>query len=299
MFEHPVIALVATVGLVLAGLVIALLPLELYALHRRGALQRTRVREMLASASPLVPTLLTEGLALMFVAAVFTGAAKLALWQLPVTWWSAGAAIIAADFVYYWDHRAGHGNRLYWAISHSVHHSSPTFDQTTGLRVSFVDGFVSPVFYLPLVLLGLDPGLVIASLLVVVGYQQWLHTEAIGRLPLLDPWLNTPSNHRVHHGVQVAYLDRNFGGIFIVWDRLFGTYVREDEPVRYGLTKPLASTHPWRVHTAELTRLVRDLAATPRSWDRLARLWHGPAWEPRSPRVTSPSAAEGKRGCDG
>jgi sterol desaturase/sphingolipid hydroxylase (fatty acid hydroxylase superfamily) len=288
-FDHPVVSAVAAVGLVLAALVVVLLPLELVRLRRRGALDRARVREVLASASPLVPTLLTDGLALAATAAVYGAAARASPWEIPVAWWSVSIAIVAADFLYYWDHRLGHANRLYWAVSHSVHHSSPVYDQSTGLRVSFVDGFIAPWFYLPLVLVGFDPGLVLASLLVVAGYQQWLHTEAVGRLPWLDGWLNTPSNHRVHHGAQPAYLDRNFGGIFVVWDRLFGTYAREEEAPRYGLTRPLGSTHPWRVHTAELTRLGRDLLRTRRWRDRLARLWRGPAWEP-SPRATGASA---------
>jgi sterol desaturase/sphingolipid hydroxylase (fatty acid hydroxylase superfamily) len=187
--------------------------------------------------------------------------------------------------MYYWDHRAAHRNRAYWALAHSVHHSSPQFDQTTGLRVSFVDGFVSPWFYVPVVLAGFDPLLVGGCLAVIIGWQQWLHTEAIDRLPWLDPWLNTPSNHRVHHGVQARYQDVNYGAILMLWDRAFGTYVAESprEPRRYGITHPIASTHPLEVHLAEARRLWRDLAATPDWRTRLARLWHAPDWRPEHP----------------
>jgi sterol desaturase/sphingolipid hydroxylase (fatty acid hydroxylase superfamily) len=144
-----------------------------------------------------------------------------------------------------------------------VHHSSPQYDQTVGLRITFLDGFVTIWFYVPLVLLGFSPALIAASFGLILGYQQWIHTETIGRLPWLDGWLNTPSNHRVHHGIQPHYLDRNYGAILMVWDRMFGTYQREDVPVRYGLTHPIGSSNPIAVHFCELGRLWRELKRTP------------------------------------
>jgi sterol desaturase/sphingolipid hydroxylase (fatty acid hydroxylase superfamily) len=132
------------------------------------------------------------------------------------------------------------------------------------------------------VAIGFDPLLVAACFALIIGWQQWLHTETIGRLPWLDGWLNTPSNHRAHHGVQARYQDVNFGAILIVWDRLFGTWVPEcdEEPVRYGITHPIESPNPIEVHLCEARRLWRDLAATPRYRDRLRRLLHAPAWKP-------------------
>jgi sterol desaturase/sphingolipid hydroxylase (fatty acid hydroxylase superfamily) len=266
----------------LGAAIVLLLPLEIYVLWCRGQFNRARWMEMLASISPFLPTLLTGTVVLAFISALYFGAAALTPMTIPTNPFTIVLCVLLVDFCYYWDHRAGHQNRLYWAISHSVHHSSHQYDQTTGLRVSFIDGFLSPWFYLPAVLLGFEPALVLASLLFILGWQQWLHTELVGKLPLLDGWLNTPSNHRVHHGVQPQYLDRNFGAVLMVWDRLFGTYAAEVEPVRYGLTDPIASANPLKVHLCEALRLWRALRSA-RGWRlRLALLWHRPGWSPSS-----------------
>jgi sterol desaturase/sphingolipid hydroxylase (fatty acid hydroxylase superfamily) len=251
------------------------LPWELWQLYRRGRLTRAVVREMLASASPYLPLVLTSGLAIAWFTLVLTSAAEISPWALPVTPWSAALAVLAVDFVYYWDHRCNHRVRLLWAVAHSVHHSSPQYDQTIGLRITFLDGFISIWFYAPLALVGFDPALLAAAFGVILGYQQWLHTETIGRLRWLDGWLNTPSNHRVHHGVQPQYLDKNFGAILMIWDRLFGTYQRETVPVIYGLTHPIGSSHPFAVHFHELGRLWHRLRQT-RGIGRRARLLFSP-----------------------
>jgi sterol desaturase/sphingolipid hydroxylase (fatty acid hydroxylase superfamily) len=274
-----------TAALVFGAAIVVFLPWELLRLRRTGRLDRARLREMLASASPFLPTLLLGGVVTAFVLGLYAGVGALVPWSIPTNGFTALLALLLVDFMYYWDHRTAHRNRTYWALAHSVHHSSPAYDQTTGLRVSFIDGFISPWFYVPVVAVGFDPLLVAACLALAIGWQQWLHTAAVGRLPWLDPWLNTPSNHRAHHGVQARYQDVNYGAILIVWDRLFGTYAREseDEPVRYGITHPIASTNPIEVHLCEARRLWRDLAATPRWRDRLRRLWHAPDWKPADP----------------
>jgi len=276
----PLIAGITLAGTLSGGLILLFLPWELWRYYRDGRLNGARIREMLASASPLLPTLAVNGVVTAYFLALFGAAALLAPWQIPVTPWSALAALLAVDFMYYWDHRVAHQNRTYWALAHSVHHSSPQYDQTTGLRVSFADGFFSPWFYLPPILLGFDPVLIGACFGVILGYQQWLHTESIGKLPWLDGWLNTPSNHRVHHGVQAQYQDRNYGAILILWDRLFGTWAREDERVRYGVTCPLNSSNPVAVHLHEARRLWADLRASSGWRERLGRLWHRPDWQP-------------------
>lgn len=265
----------------LSALFVVFLPLETWRRHRAGRLDRRSVREMLASASPLLPTLLAGPLVLAFIAALYGLAHALTPLRLPVDWGTAALALLLVDFLYYWDHRAAHRVRAYWAIGHSVHHSSWQYDQTTAFRISFVDGFISPWFYLPAVLLGFHPMLVVACLGLVLAYQQWLHTESVGRLGWLDGIFNTPSNHRAHHAVQPQYIDRNYGAVLIVWDRLFGTYVREDEAPVYGLTEQIGSAHPWRVHAAEALKLWRDLRRTPRWRDRWRMLWHPPGWVPR------------------
>lgn len=270
-----------TLATALSALFVVFLPLELWRRYRAGRLDRRSVREMLASASPLVPTLLTGPLVLAFIAGLYATAHAITPLRLPTTWGTAALALLLVDFLYYWDHRAAHRVRAYWAISHSVHHSSWQYDQTTAFRISFVDGFLSPWFYVPAVLLGFHPMLVAACLGLILAYQQWLHTESVGRLGWLDSVFNTPSNHRAHHAVQPQYLDRNYGAVLIVWDRLFGTYAREHETPVYGLTEQIGSAHPWRVHATEAVKLWRDLKRAPDGRTRWALLWKPPGWVPQ------------------
>jgi sterol desaturase/sphingolipid hydroxylase (fatty acid hydroxylase superfamily) len=264
----------------LSALFVVFLPLELWRRYRAGRLDRHSVREMLTSASPLLPTLLAGPLVLAFIAGLYTMAYAITPLRLPTTWGTAALALLLVDFLYYWDHRAAHRVRAYWAIAHSVHHSSWQYDQTTAFRISFVDGFISPWFYVPAVLLGFHPMLVAACLGLILAYQQWLHTETVGRLGWLDAVFNTPSNHRAHHAVQPQYIDRNYGAVLMVWDRLFGTYVRENDTPVYGLTEQIGSAHPWRVHAAEALKLWRDLKQA-RNWrTRWALLCCPPGWKP-------------------
>ncbi len=266
---------------VIFGSAIAIfLPLELWQLHRKGRLTWAYVREMGASISPLIPTLLTAGVVTVFIFGLYGIAEGFQLWTIPVTLWTTLVALILVDFIYYWDHRLAHRVRLYWAVAHSVHHSSSQFDQTTALRVSFMDGFISPWFYVPLVLAGFDPLVVLGCFGVMLAYQQWIHTESIGRLGWLDAVFNTPSNHRVHHGSQQQYLDRNYGGIFIIWDRIFGTYAAEEAPVIYGLTTPLGTSNPVTVHIAEAVNLLRDLLKSRSGREVWSRLFDPPGTEP-------------------
>jgi sterol desaturase/sphingolipid hydroxylase (fatty acid hydroxylase superfamily) len=251
----------------LAAAILIMLPIELW--RQRRTLNRAAWKEMAASAGVFLPALATSGVVVAFITVLWGAADALTPWRIPTTVWSALLCLLLVDFLFYWDHRVAHRVRGLWAVAHSVHHSSPRYDQTTGLRVSFVDGFTSPWFYLPAVLVGFDPLLVAAAFGVMLSYQQWLHTETIGRLGWFDRVFNSPANHRVHHGSQDIYLDKNYGGILILWDRLFGTWQPERERPVYGLTTPIGSSHLWTVHTAEAKALWRDLRAA-RSWrDRL------------------------------
>jgi sterol desaturase/sphingolipid hydroxylase (fatty acid hydroxylase superfamily) len=235
---------------------VVLLPFEIWREYRARKLTKRRWLEMLANVSPLMPTIVVAGLVTAFVIWLFASAATIAPWHLPVNLWTALAAVVLVDAVYYWDHRIGHRVRLVWAISHSVHHSSPLFNQTTALRISFVDGFISPWFYTVVIFIGFDPLLVASAFGFNLAYQQWIHTELIGKLGWFDRWFNSPSNHRVHHGSQKQYLDKNYGGILMIWDRLLGTYEPENEMVNYGLTEPINSVNPWKVHFEEMARLI-------------------------------------------
>jgi sterol desaturase/sphingolipid hydroxylase (fatty acid hydroxylase superfamily) len=202
---------------------------------------------------------------------LFFGMYESVSWRVPLTTGTALLCLLLVDFLYYWEHRVGHEVNLCWAMYHSVHHSAQHYDQSIGLRISFADFFVSPLFFLPLVLFGFHPLLVFACLGVVLGWQQWIHTEMVPKLLWLDRWLNTPSNHRVHHGSNPEYLDKNYGGILIVWDRLFGTYEVEKETVVYGLVEPLESHHPLDVHIHVFRKLMKKARET-HSWSELARL---------------------------
>lgn len=246
-------------ALLLVGLPI--LALELWRLGRSGGLDRSRVAGMLTSAFCLLPATLAEIAFAGALAALFFGTAALAPWSIPVSWTTAIACFLLVDFLYYWEHRLGHEVNALWAAYHSVHHSADHFDQTIALRISFVDFFVTPLIYLPLVVAGFHPLLVFACFGLVLAWQQWIHTELVGRLALLDPWLNTPSNHRVHHGRNDAYIDRNYGGVLMIWDRLFGTYAPETVAVDYGLVEPLASRNPFAVHFHVLGKLIRKIGA--------------------------------------
>ena len=198
--------------------------------------------------------------------------------DIPVTWWSIGIAFIAEDFAYYWFHRTAHRIRWFWA-SHVVHHSSQHYNLSTALRQTWTGQFsLSFAFRLPLFLIGFDPRLILFCAGLNLVYQFFIHTETVRRLPGPIEWLfNTPSHHRAHHGTNPRYLDRNFGGVFIVWDRLFGTFEaeRDDEPVRYGIIRNLASFNPVWVATHEWVAIGRDLIRAP-DWRTRWRAVAGP-----------------------
>jgi len=184
----------------------------------------------------------------------------------------------AEDFCYYWFHRLHHGVRALWAV-HVNHHSSQHYNLSTALRQPLLTPFTGPLFWAPLPLLGFPPWMVLTAQAWSLLYQFWLHTEAIDRLPApLEFVLNTPSHHRVHHGANLAYLDTNHGGILIIWDRLFGTFAREEERVVYGLTKNLTTYNPLRVGFHEFAAIARDVARAPTVGAKLGYLLAPPGW---------------------
>ena len=188
-------------------------------------------------------------------------------------------AIIGWDLIYYWDHRISHETRFFWA-SHVNHHSSLEFNLSTALRQPWT-AFQTAFFVGFLALVGVSPALIVMSGAINLLYQYWIHTEVVGRIGPFERVLNSASHHRVHHGSNPQYLDKNYGGIFIVWDRLFGTYEPEVEPVRYGLTKDIHSYNLLTIAFHEWRALGRDVRAT-RGWrDRARRLYKGPGWEPQ------------------
>ena len=186
-------------------------------------------------------------------------------------------AILGWDFLYYWNHRLSHESRWLWAV-HVVHHSSERYNLSTALRQPVAEGVTLTVPYGLLGLLGVRPRLIEHARGINLIYQFWIHTETIRRLGRLEKLLNTPSHHRVHHGSNSRYLDRNHGSILIIWDRLFGTFEDEDEPVVYGLTRNVESYNPLRIATHEWRDIAADVASAGTWHDRFSFLLRGPGW---------------------
>lgn len=189
------------------------------------------------------------------------------------------AATAAWDFIYYWNHRFMHSSRYLWAL-HVVHHSSEHYNLSTALRQSVGDALGLFVPYGAMGLLGFRPQMIERARGINLIYQYWVHTDTIGKLGPAEKVLNTASHHRVHHGSNRKYLDRNHGSILIVWDRMFGTFQEEDddEPVVYGLTKNINTFNPVKVATHELVDIGRDVAGADTWTDRLSFVLRGPGW---------------------
>lgn len=201
-------------------------------------------------------------------------------------------ALLAYDFLYYWYHRAAHRVAMLWA-AHVVHHQSEDFNLSTALRQSSTSFLLSWVFFIPLALLGVPPVVFAVVAIIDLVYQYWVHTEHIGRLGWFDRWFVSPSNHRVHHAVNDAYLDRNFGGILIIWDRLFGTYAEEDPQVRciYGTRDPLRSFNPFVANLQVWRQLAMD-SWRARRWADKCRVWiKPPGWRPTDVAARFPRPA--------
>ena len=207
---------------------------------------------------------------------------QVALWQLdPGQWWVWVAALVAYDFCYYWHHRLGHTCALFWA-AHVVHHQSEDYNLSTALRQTSSGFLLGWLFYLPMAVAGFPPAVFAVVALVDLLYQYWVHTQHIGRLGWFDRWFCSPSNHRVHHGVNTRYLDRNFGGIWVVWDRLFGTFAEEDpaEPVVYGTRSALRSWNPLWANLEVYASLALD-SWRASSWGDRLKVWLAPpGWRP-------------------
>lgn len=207
----------------------------------------------------------------------------------PTWWWAWILCFVLDDFFYYVFHRAAHRVRWFWA-SHVIHHSSQHYNLSTALRQTWTGVIsLSFIFRIPLVFIGFPPEMVLFCGGLNLIYQFWIHTEAIGRMPAwFEAVMNTPSHHRVHHGVNPRYLDANYAGVFIIWDRMFGSFVREDDgdPVRYGIVKQLGSFNILWAAFHEWIGIARDLWGAP--WrHKLSYLWREPGWTHDGSRLTS------------
>lgn len=199
------------------------------------------------------------------------------VFDLPNAAWTWVLLFFAEDHCYYWFHRMHHQVRCLWA-AHINHHSSTHYNLSTALRQSWLTPFTGPIFWAPLPLLGFSPVMVLTAQACSLLYQFWLHTEAVRTLGPLEWILNTPSHHRVHHGTNLEYLDKNHAGILIIWDRLFGTFAQERAPVVYGITTNIKSYHPWRIAFHEVAAIARSVA-TATSWRaRVGYMLSPPGW---------------------
>ncbi len=212
------------------------------------------------------------------------------LWTVPLDrWWSIPLLFLTVEFFYYWHHRLSHEIRWLWA-THAVHHSPNHLNFFAALRLGWT-GEISGAFLLltPIVILGFHPYAVFATLALNLVYQFWIHSEWLPRLGILEGFLNTPSNHRVHHASNAEYLDRNYGGVTVIFDRLFGTYApeRQEEPCKFGLVTPLESTNPVTIALHEWQNLIRDLRACANWKQRAQTLLGPPGWRPDGTGVTS------------
>ncbi len=199
--------------------------------------------------------------------------------EIPMNGWTWALSLLAADFTYYWMHRIEHEHRVLWA-NHSVHHSSEDYNLTISMRLSIIESVIEWIFLIPMILIGFNPFQAIISLIFVAQYQTWIHTERIVKLGWLDEVFNTPSVHRVHHGSNRKYLDKNYGGILILWDKLFGTFQREEEKVVYGLTKNINSNNPITINFIEYKNIWKDVKRC-RSWrDRFKIIFGNLIWKP-------------------
>lgn len=198
--------------------------------------------------------------------------------DLPLTGWTIVGCIVLADLAYYWEHRFLHMNGFGWA-THTVHHSSPHFNLSVAYRHGPMDWFFPLFFYLPLAFLGFNPFIIFLAEVIVQVYQTLLHTETVKKLPRpIEAIFNTPSHHRVHHATNKQYLDKNYAGIFIIWDKMFGSFAKEEEKVNYGVYPRINSVNPFIVFFSGYGKFLQRLWLAP-SWSyRVKLFFKSPTW---------------------
>ena len=272
---------------------LALIALE-FVVGLRSGRNTYRLNDALSSIGLGVMSQLTGVFSALLLLAIY-GAVyqQVALWQWPVhSAWTWLAALLLYDFCYYWRHRLGHTVALLWA-AHAVHHQSEDYNLSTALRQTSSGWLADWLFYLPMALLGVPPLVFGVVALIDLLYQYWVHTQHIGKLGAFDRWFCAPSNHRVHHAVNDRYLDKNYGGILIVWDRLFGSYAEEDpaEPCVYGTRAPLRSWNPLWANLQVYRDLFVDAWRASAWGDKFKVFFNHPGWRPADVAARWPKPA--------
>lgn len=216
-------------------------------------------KESMANAFIIVGGKLIKPLSLAWSYMLFSWVAPFKIIELPINVYTFILSVFAVEFVYYWYHRLSHEIPILWTIHHT-HHSSPWFNFFTAGRLNWLGKFTSPIFYMPLIILGLPPILIVSIMAISLIYQIFIHTEMIGKLGFLEGlFFNTPSAHRVHHASNKGYIDRNYGGMLIIYDRLFGTYTPERERVDYGVTTGFLGHNPLKILFLPLVMYIKGL----------------------------------------
>lgn len=201
--------------------------------------------------------------------------------EIPNTLWSNVLLFVLVDFFYYWFHRASHEINFLWNTAHVVHHQSEDYNLSVALRQASFGGAFSMMFYLPLAFLGFNTYAFLAVKGLNLIYQFWIHTEAINKMPAWFEYVfNTPSHHRVHHGRNPKYIDRNHAGTLMIWDRMFGTFQQEEERPTYGVTKPTNTWNPVWANVMPIAEMIKQIAHTPGLMNKLKVLAYKPGWRP-------------------
>ena len=269
---------------------IALIILEMVVSRRtgRGRYETTDTFASLAMGFGNRVVSLIGGAALVYV--VFAWVYQFRLIEaMPIAWWTVLICFTLDDLAYYWFHRIAHERRWFWA-SHVVHHSSQHYNLSTALRQTWTGKFsFSFIFGLPLAFVGFPPEMILFVGGINLVYQFWIHTELIDRMGPFELLFNTPSHHRVHHATNPRYLDANYAGTLIIWDKMFGTFVPEvdEEKPKYGIVKNLATFNPFMIAFHEWIGIARDLSKARSMREVGGYLFGPPGWSPDGSRMTS------------
>ncbi|MFT7589450.1 MAG: sterol desaturase/sphingolipid hydroxylase (fatty acid hydroxylase superfamily) [Limisphaerales bacterium] len=196
-------------------------------------------------------------------------------WRIPNEWWAYPLCIVAIDFCRYWAHRVAHEQRFWWA-THVTHHSSVYYNFSVSFRLSWTQ-HIKIIFFIPAIMIGFNPLTYFICHQIEVLYQFWIHTEFIKKLPApIEYIFVTPSHHRVHHGINERYIDKNYGSTFIFWDRIFGTFQEEDEKPVYGITEPVNSFNPVKLVFHEWQDIVKDVSKADTMHQKLKMIFGRP-----------------------
>jgi sterol desaturase/sphingolipid hydroxylase (fatty acid hydroxylase superfamily) len=246
-----------------------------------------KFKDTAASLTMGVGNLLVNLLAKALQFSIFTALHRFALFHIAYQWWAWLLLFFADDFTYYWFHRVSHESRIFWA-SHVVHHSSQRYNLSTALRQTWTGSFMGFVFWLWLPIVGFPPAMIMTMQALSLLYQFWIHTELIRTMGPAEQILNTPSHHRVHHGSNPKYIDRNHAGTLIVWDKLFGTFEPEDpaDAPRFGLTRNIGTYNPVRIAFHEWVDMIRDVRKAHGWRNKLRYAFGNPAWRQEHPVAT-------------